>query len=115
MAPKDKQDSTEDELLKILADLVTDEGTTDHLRVMIIRKIMESREGQSFFRTMFEEGISKGKCPECDHENYWLIPEDSLNELGWVTSKEDSRVTKHPTKEECEEFQESCMKKKVTF
>lgn len=115
MSTKDKNDATEDDLLRILADLVTDEGTTDHLRVTIIRKIMESREGQSFFNTLYEEKISYGECPECGHENFWAIPEDSLNELGWVTHKKDPRVKNNPTKEDCPEYQESCAKKKLTF
>lgn len=99
----------------ILAELVADPATTDHLKVTIINKLLEAQESQSFFETMYVEGLSFGACPECGHENHWGIPEDNLNELDWITYQKDSRVAEIPTAEECPEFQQACAKKKITF
>ncbi len=98
----------------VMADLISDDRTTEDLRVTIITKILESKEGQNFFKTMFEEGLSFGGCPECGHENHWAIPEDSLNQMGWVTSELDSRVLVNTTIEDCPEFQQACAKKRIT-
>lgn len=107
-------ESVENTNLSILAELVADPQTSEHLRVNIINKLLESREGNTFFVTMLEEGLSYGVCPDCGHENHWLIPEDSLNELGWVTFKKDPRVVSQPTSEDCKEFAEACPKKKTS-
>lgn len=106
-------ESLEEENLSILADLVADPKTTDHLRVTIINKLLESREGQSFFKTMMEEGLSHGECPNCGHENHFLIPEDYLNEMDWVTYQRDPRVPQTPDEKSCPEFQQACQKKKI--
>jgi len=98
---------------KVLADLIADSGTTDSLRVKIITKLLESREGQDFFKTIYEEGLSFGKCPECDHQNHWAIPEDVLNQMGWTTYENDPRVLKTTNEETCPDFQEACIKKRI--
>jgi hypothetical protein len=98
---------------QILADLIVDPQTTEHLRVKIIKEILQSREGQNFFKTMFEEALSLGKCPYCDHNNHWAIPEDDLNEMGWVTHHMDSEVLEHTNDETCERWEEACKKKKI--
>lgn len=107
-------ESIENTNMSILAELVADPQTSEHLRVTIINKLLESREGQNFFVTMFEEGLSFGACPCCGHENHWLIPEDSLNEMGWVTFKKDPNVPARPKQEDCSIFAEACHKKKIT-
>ena len=107
-------ESVENTNLSILADLVADPQTSEHLRVNIINKLLESREGNTFFTTMLEEGLSYGACPNCGHENHWLIPEDSLNELGWVTFKKDPRVKQHTIAADCPEYGEACAKKKTS-
>ena len=109
-----KLDSVEKANAKVLADLISDPGTTDQLRVRIITKLLEAREGQDFFRTLFEEGLSFGNCPHCDHATHWAIPEESLNEMGWVSHEKDPRVPIKTTIEECPTFQEACLKKKIT-
>jgi hypothetical protein len=98
---------------EVMADLVVDPATTDDLRVKIISKILESREGQDFFKTMFEEQLSYGACPSCNHKNHWAIPEDVLNQMGYVTHVEDTRVPANTDKKSCDRFQEACRKKKV--
>jgi len=117
MAEKKKYtfEALEDVNTSILAELVADPSTTDHLRVSIINKLLEGKDGQNFFTSMFEEGLSFGSCPSCGHEQHWLIPEDNLNEMGWVTYKKDSRVLQHPTKDDCKTYAEACQKKKVSI
>jgi hypothetical protein len=99
---------------EVMAELIADPATTELLRVRIISKILESREGQSFFRTMFEDGLSFGECPGCGHQNHWAIPEVSLNQMGWVTSELDKEVSTTTTADVCETYQEACAKKKLT-
>lgn len=98
---------------EVIADLIADSQTTDALRVKMILELLESREGQDFFKTMMEEGLSYGACPDCGHENHWAIPEDILNQMGWVTHLKDIEVKKQTTAEDCPQFQEACKKKKV--
>jgi hypothetical protein len=101
---------------EIIADLIADPQTTDQLRVKMILELLESREGQNFFKTMMEEGLSYGACPCCGHENHWGVPEDILNQMGWVSYKIDPEVPKKPpTIDECPQFQEACQKKKVVI
>jgi len=99
---------------QVLAELVVDPDTTETLRVQILNKLLEGREGQTFFQTMFEELLSFGECPHCEHKNHWAIPEDDLNQMGWVTNEQDSRVIERTTKKDCNVFQEACKKKKIT-
>lgn len=97
----------------VLADLVADPQTTDPLRVKILTELLESREGQDFFKTVYEEGLSFGACPCCGHESHWAIPEEVLNQMGWVTHEKDPRVPKTTDGESCPQFQEACKKKKI--
>lgn len=108
-----KVDPVERANAKALADLVADTQTTDYLRVRIITKLLESREGQDFFKSVFEDGLSFGACPDCGHLNHWAIPEDILNQMGWVTHEKDPQVPQVTNEEICPEFQEACAKKKV--
>ena len=100
---------------EVLADLLADPQTTENLRVKIIIKLSETREGQDFFKTMYEEKLSYGACPCCNHENHWAIPEDVLNIMGWVTHEKDPEVPVATNAESCPEFQEACKKKKTTI
>lgn len=99
----------------VLAELVVDPLTTDHSRVAILNMLLSTVQEKDFFTTMFKDGLSLGECPECGHQNHWLIPEDILNTMGFVTHNEDPRVDAHTTKEDCPEFQEACQKKKVIY
>jgi hypothetical protein len=63
---------------------------------------------------MLEEKMSFGGCPECGHENHWLIPEDALNKLGWVTTEKDPDVPEFTNSETCPEWEEACTKKRIT-
>jgi|SRR5271166_3756674 len=98
---------------QVMADLVTDESTTDTTRVRILGKLLEGREGQNFFQTIFEELLGFGPCPGCGHENHWAVPEDELNQMGYVTADHDPRVKRNTTRADCPEFEEACGKKKV--
>jgi len=99
---------------RVLADLVIEPTTPEALRIKILNKLLEASEGSSFFRTMFEEKLSLASCPDCDHENHWLIPEDELNKMGWVTHEKDPRVPIFTSEETCKSWEEACAKKKVT-
>ena len=98
---------------QVLAELVVDSQTTTHLSVNILNKLLESYENPNFFITLFEARMSLGECPSCGHENHWLVPEDELNKMGWVTHLKDSRVDKHTNAKSCPEFHESCSKQKA--
>lgn len=99
----------------VLAELVVDPLTTDHSRVAILNMLLSTVQEKDFFITMFKDELSLGECPDCGHQNHWLIPEDILNTIGWVTSQADTRVPSHTTKTDCPEFQEACQKKKVIY
>ena len=98
-----------------LTDLIVDPTSPDSLKVQIINKLMEGMEDYSFFKTIFNEDLSLGECPSCGHLNHWVIPEDDLNVMGFVSAKEDHRVPKNTTKEDCFQWQEACKKKKITI
>lgn len=99
---------------KVMADLIIEPTTTDHLRVSIINKLLESKDNPDFFPTLFEEKMSEGDCPCCGIKLHWLIPEDNLNKMGWVTSRVYPQVPQETNKEDCPQWQEACKKKKVT-
>lgn len=109
----DKISDFHKENAQILLSLALDEKTTEHTRIQIFTKLLQSKKDSNFFETMFREKMTFGACPECNHENHWLIPEDDLNQMGWVTCKEDPRVKPNTTKDDCERYQEACIKKKV--
>ena len=100
--------------LGIFAELLVSDSTPDALRIRIINRLMEVKEAESFFQTMMEEKVSYGACPCCGHENHFLIPEDALNELGWVTSQKDPEVKENVTEKECPKWQQACLKKKTS-
>ena len=97
-----------------LADLLVNPSTSKNVQLQIINEILEDAKEETFFETMFQQEMSLSECPFCGHQNHWLIPEDELNTLGWITHQRDSRVPEHPTIKDCEEFQEACLKKKTT-
>lgn len=99
---------------EILLALALDEATTEHTRIQIFTKLLENKKEGSFFETMFRDKMSYGECPNCKHKNHWLIPEDDLNKIGYVTSKVDLKVKNHTTIDDCPELQEACIKKKVS-
>lgn len=107
--------SIEESNLEILAELIANPNTTKHLTVTILNKLLESKEGQNFFRTIVEQEVSLGACPCCGHVNHWLVPEDELNSLGWITSEKDSEVPRATTLETCSKYSEACSKKKISF
>ena len=98
----------------VLAEMLEDPSTSEATRLQIINSLLKDGGTDTFFETMFKENLSLGKCPFCSHENYWLIPEDDLNQMGWVSNVKDTRVKGSTNKEDCPEFQESCKKKKTT-
>lgn len=97
-----------------LVDMLTDLNTSENIRIQIINELNEAQKDQPFFETMFIEEMSLGACPHCNHKNHFLIPEDVLSQMGWVTHKEDKRVRAHTTSHTCPEFAEACKKKKTT-
>ena len=97
----------------VLVEIITGANISENLRISAMTKLMDTKEDQTFFRTMFEENLTKGVCPHCDHTNHWLIPENDLNEMGYVSMEEDERVPETTDEENCSEWQESCLKKKT--
>lgn len=99
---------------KALTEILIDPATPESVRLQIINELNESEKSNSFFETMFKELLTVGACPCCHHENHWLIPEDDLSQMGWVTPEKDSRVPQHTDKNSCPDFAEACAKKKVS-
>ena len=97
-----------------LADLVVNPSTTPSLQVRILNKLLEGRRNPDFFMTMFESKMSFGKCPCCEWEGHWLVPENALNEMGYVSADHDPRVKRETTAADCPSYQEACQKKRVT-
>lgn len=98
----------------VLVELVTAPNVSETLRIQAMSKLCEGKEDGDFFRTMLEEKLSYGECPHCQHKNHFLIPEENLNIMGYVSKDEDDRVPEYTNEESCSQFQEACLKKKVT-
>ena len=99
---------------EVLVQLITGSNISESLRIAAMEKLTESKKDQSFFRTMFDEKLSYGACPHCDHKNHFLIPEEELNQMGYVSKDEDPRVPEHTDIENCPTYQQACLKKKIT-
>lgn len=99
---------------EVLINMLLDPDTPPDLQVKVMQKLMAARKENTFFASMFKEMISFGNCPSCGHQNFWCIPEDELNKIGWVTSDRDKRVPKKTTAVECPKWAQACMKKKLT-
>lgn len=112
---KDLIKDFDEENASVLASMIVDPQTSEAVRLQIINELNETSKSETFFETMFNEELSVGCCPYCAHKNHWLIPEEDLNQMGWVTSKKDQRVKVQTTSNDCEEFAESCSKKKTTI
>jgi hypothetical protein len=97
-----------------LAEMLGDPATSEKVRLMIINEVLESSKNITFFEAMFNEALSLAKCPFCKHENHWLIPEDDLNQMDWVSCEQDERVPRHSSADLCKDYAEACSKKKVT-
>lgn len=98
---------------KVLADLLSHPATTPAMQVRILNTLLTGSKSDDFFQAMFAGKMSLGECPNCKHKNHWLIPEDKLNEMGYVTADRDKNVKRETTKDDCAQFQESCMKRKI--
>ena len=107
--------SLDEENAIILANIIVDDETPDPQKVEAINKLLESKRDENFFVTMYDQKLSYGACPVCKHENHIAIPENTLNQFGWVTAEKDDRVKIHTTEEDCSTYQEACGKKKVMF
>ncbi len=99
---------------EVLVELITGPNITENIRIQAMQKLTESKENQSFFKTMLEEKLTYGECPKCGHKNHFLIPEEELNQMGYVSREEDDRVPEHTDAESCPLYQQSCLKKKCT-
>ena len=98
----------------VLTELITGTRFSGTLQIQAMQKLIDEKEDHSFFRTLFEEKLSFGECPDCSHENHWLAPEDELNIMGYVSHEIDSRVPEYTDEKSCPEFQQACLKKKIT-
>jgi len=109
-----KSDDFDTANAEVLIELLQDPVTSESVRLMVINEILENTKDTSFWETMMRENLDLAKCPNCSHENHWLIPEDDLNVMSWVSSEQDIRVKTHTTVDDCPKYQESCSKKKTT-
>ena len=98
----------------VLVELITGPNISENLRIQAMEKLTASKDNDTFFHTMLIEGLTIGVCPHCQHKNHWLVPEEELNQMGYVSHKEDDRVVEQTNEEICPEFQEACLKKKIT-
>ena len=98
----------------VLVELITGANISENLRISAMEKLTDSKKDQSFFKTMLEEGLTKGVCPHCAHSNHWLVPEEDLNQQGYVSHEEDERVPETTNAKSCPTYQEACLKKKIT-
>lgn len=96
-----------------LVEMLLDRQTSESTRISIINELTESQKSESFFETMYNELMSFGECPNCQHTDHWLVPFDVLSQMGYVVHKEDPRVPQHTDIKSCEEFSEACKKKKT--
>jgi len=108
-----KIDDLNDKNAAALVELLLDQDTPDNTQFNIISHLVNSRKGQGFHKTIFEEMLSFGQCSKCKHENHWLVPEDDLNKMGWVSHTKDPKVVEHTDENSCTDFQQACKKKKV--
>jgi hypothetical protein len=98
----------------VLVELITGPNISENLRIQAMEKLTASKDNDSFFQTMLEENLTLGECPSCQHKNHWMIPEEELNQMGYVSMEEDDRVPEATDDKSCPEFQQACLKKKVT-
>ena len=98
----------------VLVELITGPNISENLRIQAMEKLTASKDNDSFFQTMLEEDLTLGECPHCQHKNHWMIPEEELNQMGYVSKDEDDRVPETTNDKSCPEFQQACLKKKVT-
>ncbi len=98
----------------VLVELITGANISENLRIMAMEKLTASKNNDSFFQTMLEEKLTYGECPHCNHKNHWAVPEEELNQMGYVSKDEDDRVPETTDEKICPEFQQACLKKKVT-
>ena len=98
----------------VLVEIITGANVSENIRISAMEKLTAAKKNNSFFQTMYEEGLTYGECPHCQHVNHWLIPEDEANQIGWVSHKEDARVPEYTDAESCPTFEQACKKKRVT-
>ena len=107
--------SLEEENADVLVQLILDPDTPTDLQVKMMSRLLEARRADAFFATMLREVVTFGACPHCAHENHWLIPEEELNKIGYVTHDRDPRIKKSTTEADCARWQQACGKKKVSI
>ena len=108
-------DTLDQDSINVLVELIVDPNTTETLRVKILNKLLGATESENFFETMAKELLTYGPCPNCSHENHWLVPEEDLNRMGIVTHKLDDRVKRTTTAADCAKWQQACGKKKINI
>ena len=99
---------------EVLINMLLDPDTPPDLQIKIMQKLMAARKESTFFTAMFKEFVSYGDCPECGHQNFWAIPEDELNKIGWVTHERDKNVSRTTDGKNCVKWMQACRKKKIT-
>ncbi len=98
----------------VLVELITGANISESLRIQAMQKLTASKDNDTFFQTMLEEDLTYGECPHCQHKNHWLVPEEELNQMAYVSKEEDDRVPDTTDDKSCPEFQQACLKKKCT-
>lgn len=111
---KKEEDFLDFQNVRVMADMVADQDTPESLRIKIINKLVESKSDNNFFKAIFDQKLSYGKCPKCHISSHWLIPEVELNKFGYVTREHFPEIPEYPDEKSCPKWQQSCVKKKIT-
>jgi hypothetical protein len=109
-----KSDVFDDTNAEVMASIISDPTTSEHVKLMILNTLLEIEKDATFFEQMFKGDMTFCRCPRCEHKNHWLIPEDDLNQMGHATFEEDERVKPHTTEADCPRYREACAKKKTS-
>ena len=104
-----------EENASVLIEIILDPSTPDHIRIKALNALTEASDTNSFFDLLLENGMDYAACPECGHENHWLIPEVELNQRNIFTFERDNRVKKNTTEQDCVKYQQACGKLKITY
>lgn len=100
---------------KALAEMLVDPQTSEAVRLQIINEILEHEGNSTFWETMFKEDMTMAECPHCKHKTHWLIPEEELNVMGFISADQDPRIHRHTSQDSCKLYAEACIKKKTTM
>jgi len=58
----------------VLVEIIVGANISENLRISAMDKLLGDREGrETFFRTLFDEKLSYGECPHCQHKKSLVV------------------------------------------